>query len=69
MFGLKFKERVGTMFDPGKFLETMFMAAAGIGVMFAVPMLASKYKGGLQLLAICGAITLYYMYDEGYFGY
>jgi hypothetical protein len=42
------------------------MASAGIGAVFFLPMMASKYKGGMPLLFIAAAGALYYLYDQGY---
>lgn len=52
--------------NPAKFIEGMFMAAAGIGLMLGLPMFASKFEGGLPLLAIAVAAALFYLYDQGY---
>ena len=52
--------------DPNKLLEGMFLAAAGIGVMFGLPMYASKYKGGFPLLAMAVIAAIFYIYDQGY---
>ena len=55
--------------DPARFLEGMFLAAAGIGVMFGLPMMASKYNGGFPLLALGIIAVVFYLYDQGYISF
>jgi hypothetical protein len=52
--------------DPERFLEGLFLAAGGIGVLFGLPMIASSYKGGMPLLFIAAAGAVFYLYDQGY---
>jgi uncharacterized membrane protein len=57
------------LLDPAAFIEGMFYAAAGIGLMLGVPAYASQFKGGLQVLAIAVAVGLFYIHDQGLFGF
>jgi hypothetical protein len=52
--------------DPAAYLQGMFMACIGILLMFGLPTIASKYSGGLPLLAIAVIAALFYAYDQGY---
>lgn len=54
------------LLNPERFIEGMFMAAAGIGLVLGLPMVASKTKGGLPLLGLLVCALLFYLQDQGY---
>ena len=51
------------------FLQAIFMAAGGFALLLGLPLIASKVKGGLPLLAIATVLGLYYFYDQGYISF